>query len=179
MTFLQVYFPILSIILGFMLLFFGQKMFWLFVGLIGFLAGFGVAEYYFVGQPDWVIILAGVFSGFLGVVLATYLERIAVSLVGILTGGYLGVSIYLNLFQGPENFMGAAFVLGGIIGGITFILFFDWCLILFSALFGALLITHVLSPESPVQPWVFLTLFISGVIVQIRTLEKTPAEQAS
>jgi len=177
MVSLQVIVPLLNIILGTVFLFFGRRFFWLIVGLIGFVIGVNIAGYYFAGQPDWVILLAGIFFGFLGILLATYLEHIAITIVGGLAGGSLLAGIYLNLLQGPENHTGLAFIIGAIIGGLTFIYFFDWTLILFSALLGALLITQAFNLGS-IQPWVFLALFVIGVVVQIRAVKQTPVQYA-
>jgi len=55
-----------SIVLGIILLLFGRKLFWFFVGVIGFLTGVLLATHYLQGQPEWVILIIALIAGVLG-----------------------------------------------------------------------------------------------------------------
>jgi len=45
---------IILIILGTVLLALGRRLFWLFVGAVGFVAGLNLATHFFSDQPTWV-----------------------------------------------------------------------------------------------------------------------------
>src|SRR3990172_7787956 len=85
--------PTVSLILGAILLILGRKLFWIFVGAIGFLVGFNPAAQYLAEQPIWVILLIAIVAGIIGSVLAVVLQRVATLVAGFLAGGYLTVQL--------------------------------------------------------------------------------------
>lgn len=62
------------IIEGIALLTLGRKLFWLFVGLIGFEAGTQFAGRMFVAMPEWMTLLIAIAVGLLGAILAIFLQ---------------------------------------------------------------------------------------------------------
>ena len=83
---------ILNIIVGAALLFFGRKVFWLFVAGVGFVAGMSLAASTFNG-PDWLNITIGLVVGFVAALLAVFVQGFAISLAGFLAGGYIALQI--------------------------------------------------------------------------------------
>ena len=71
----------LTLLLGALLLV-GRKLFWLFVGTIGFVIGIQVATRFFHGS-ELITIVAGLVLGIIFAVLAIFLESIAIA-------GFLG-----------------------------------------------------------------------------------------
>src|SRR5688500_12103206 len=62
--------PIFQILGGILLIIFGRRLFWLFVGLLGFFAGFTFASRFFSNQQEWVTLLIAVGCGLIGILLA-------------------------------------------------------------------------------------------------------------
>jgi hypothetical protein len=154
------------IILGLLILTLGRKLFWLFVGAVGFVSGLHIAQYSFYGQPEWVVLLAGVFAGILGAVFAIFLQKMAVVFVGFFAGGYLTLN-FINLW-GWHSGQGFWFfsIIGGIIGAIIAAIYFDWALIIFSSLIGAAMISQSLSVSSTLKALIFALLMIIGIFTQ-------------
>ena len=88
---------ILNVLIGIGLVFFGRKVFWLFVAGIGFVAGLSLANSVLQG-PEWVGIIIGLVIGLLAALLAVFLERFALGLAGFLAGGYLALQFLVPLY---------------------------------------------------------------------------------
>ena len=78
-----------SMILGILLLFFGRRLFWLFVGVAGFIAGLTLVPQLISGQSELTILLIAIVAGIIGAILAIMLEGLAILIAGFLAGGYL------------------------------------------------------------------------------------------
>ncbi|MGA7216503.1 MAG: hypothetical protein WBX20_20055, partial [Terrimicrobiaceae bacterium] len=74
--------PLAQILAGLALLLFGRRLFWVFVGVIGFIAGMRFGAEVVKGQPEVVILLIAVAMGLLAALLAVVLQRVAVAVAG-------------------------------------------------------------------------------------------------
>src|SRR5437870_6801021 len=90
--------PILSVLIGAVILFFGRKLFWLCVAAVGFAAGVEVAPH-LVHEPSAILSLsvAIVFS-FIGALLALFLQKVAIAMAGFLASGPLTVAVVTSFF---------------------------------------------------------------------------------
>ena len=70
------------LLLGIALLVMGRRLFWLFLGGVGFVFGFDFAERMVHGQSHSVIIIIALFSGALGAMVAIFLQKFAVIVGG-------------------------------------------------------------------------------------------------
>ena len=70
---------ILQIIFGIALLFLGRRLFWVFVGSIGFITATDIAVSALSAQPEGVIVLIGLAAGIIGTVLALIFQAGAIS----------------------------------------------------------------------------------------------------
>jgi hypothetical protein len=77
-----------SMILGIFLLFFGRRLFWLFVGVAGFIAGLTLVPQIISGQSELVILLIAIIAGIIGAFLAIMLEGFAILIAGFLADVY-------------------------------------------------------------------------------------------
>ena len=174
---------VLTIIIGIAVLLLGRRLFWLFVGAVGFLVGVELAGRFISAQPQWVIILIALVIGLIGAALAVVVQQIAIAVAGFLVGAAVSASIiaFLGLQLGRAEWI--PLVVGGIIGAFFVIAIFDWALIFLSSLTGAVLIVQALEARPAVAPWVFLGLLIVGIVVQsvmfARGEESPPATPAS
>ena len=162
--------PILSVAIGVVVLFFGRKLFWLCVAAVGFAAGVEVAPH-LVHEPSVVLQLSvAVVFGFIGALLAMFLQKVAIAIAGFLAGGKLAVALVTAFVVRGANYPGVTFIIGGIIGAILLLTLFDWALIVLSSLVGAHLIqnTIVLPPSG--STILFIGLVAVGILVQAAAL---------
>ena len=161
---------VLYIVIGAALLFFGRKVFWLFVAGAGFVAGTSLASNLFNG-PDWLNIAIGLGVGLLAALLAMFLQRFAIGLAGFLVGGYVALQILpmLNLESGPATWV--TFIVGGIIGVLLVSAVFDWALIILSSLAGAALVVGAVSFPQTLGFIVLIVLAAAGISYQYKELK--------
>src|SRR5207249_4535868 len=136
--------PILSVLIGAIILFFGRKLFWLCVAAVGFAAGVELAPH-LIHEPSAVLQLSvAIIFGFIGSLLALFLQKVAIAVAGFLAGGKLAMALVTAFFVHGANYPGVTFIVGGIIGAILLLSLFDWALIAMSAVVGAYLICHTI-----------------------------------
>jgi hypothetical protein len=157
----------IRILVGVVLLFLGRRLFWVFVGAAGFIAGLNLAETLFAGAQAWTILAVGLIAAAVGAVLAIFLQKAMVAVAGFLIGGYL----ILELLQAvnvvvPQTWDLLAYIAGGIIGAILVISLFDWALIILSSIAGAVMVTHGLHTAGSSAAALALALLILGIAVQ-------------
>ena len=158
--------PIPSILAGFILLFLGRRLFWLFVALIGFIAGMSLATEVFAIREQWLLLLIAIGCGILGALIALFLQRLAIGIAGFISGAML--SMLLAKWIGLSVVMMIPGLIGGILGAILLLVLFDWALIFFSSVTGASLIVHSVRMDSHFVVPAFVVLVVVGVIVQAR-----------
>jgi len=159
---------LLRILAGIALLLGGRRLFWLFVGLIGFISGIRLASHFFPGQPEWIIFAVALMAGVLGALLALVLQWLAIGLAGFFGGAYILVSLVHISGWGVTRTDWLFFFIGGILGTILIIVLFDWALIILSSLAGSGLIVETVHADRWVTILLFIVLFIVGVLVQSR-----------
>jgi hypothetical protein len=162
---------IIFIILGVVLIALGRRLFWLFVGVVGFVVGLNLAAQLVGEQPFWVILLLALLAGLLGSVLAVFLQRLMIAVAGFLAAGYVLLSLlgYFGVELGNLAWLG--FLVGGVCGAILASLVFDWALVILSALLGATLMVQGLSETVPgfepsLNGLLILVLFFVGIAIQ-------------
>jgi len=162
--------PLAQILAGVALLLFGRRLFWVFVGVIGFIAGMRFGAEIVKGQPEAVILLIALGMGLLAALLAVVLQRVAVALAGGLAGGMLAMRIVAMLGPTSEPARWIFFIVGAVLAAILVLAVFDWALIVISALSGANLVSEALPIDQTAQLIVIAILFVIGVLVQARIL---------
>jgi hypothetical protein len=169
--------PLAQVLAGIVLLFFGRKLFWVFVGVIGFLAGMHFGTAMATGQPQTIILLIAIGMGLLAALLAVVLQRVAVALAGGLAGGMLAMQMATALGSASEPIRWFFFFVGAVLCAILVTLIFDWALIGLSALTGANLVSQALPLDHLMHLIVTVILFIAGVLVQMgmtRAISRVP-----
>ena len=167
--------PILSVLIGAVILFFGRKLFWLCVAAVGFAAGVEVAPH-LVHEPSMVLQLSvALVFGFIGALLAMFLQKIAIAISGFLAGGKLALALVTAFLVQGANYPGVTFIIGGIIGAILLLSLFDWTLIVLSAVVGAYLICHTIVLPQTGATILFVALAAIGIGVQVAAFRGTRA----
>jgi len=158
--------PILSVLIGAIVLFFGRKLFWLCVAAVGFAAGMEVAPH-LMHEPTPVLQLSvALVFGFVGALLALFLQKIAIAIAGFLAGGKLAMALVGAFIAEGARYPGITFIVGGIIGAILLLMLFDWALIVMSAVVGAYLIGHTIILPQTGATILFIALAAIGIVVQ-------------
>lgn len=158
--------PILSVLIGVVVLFFGRKLFWLCVAAVGFAAGMQVAPHLMHEPTDILKLSIAIVFGFIGALLALFLQKIAIAIAGFLAGGKLAMVLVVAFCAQGARYPGIAFIIGGIIGAILLLALFDWALIVMSALVGAYLIGDTIALPPIGTTLLFVGLAAVGIIVQ-------------
>lgn len=161
---------VINLILGAALLVAGRKLFWLFVGVAGFVTGIQLATRFWQG-PDWLIIVVGMVVGVIFALLAISLQAFVIGIAGFLIGGYIFSVLAAMLgieLAGVTTWI--VYIVGGLIGLLLVSFLFDWALILLSSLAGASLVTQAFFQEGGLGGIVFVVLFILGVVIQASVL---------
>lgn len=157
---------ILSLILGISLLFLGRRLFWLFVGVAGFIAGLTIAPQIISSQSELVILLIAIIFGIIGAFLAVFLEGLAILIAGFLAGGYLMTTLIPSFGTSLSADPYVTYIIGGIIGLLLVAIFFGWAIIILSALMGAQIIMPVLHINESLHWGVLIALVVFGIVVQ-------------
>src|SRR5437879_8026611 len=85
--------PIISALIGTVILLFGRKLFWLCVAAVGFAAGVEITPH-LVHEPSTLLALSvALVLGLIGALLAIFLQKIAIEVMGFIAGGKLAGDI--------------------------------------------------------------------------------------
>src|SRR5436190_14734575 len=113
--------------------------------------------------------------GIIGSLLALFLQKIAIAVLGFLAGGKLAGAIAAAFFVHYAQHSTIIFVVGGIIGAILLLALFDWALIVVSSLIGAHLIQSAIVLPASGSTIVFIGLAVIGILVQAASLRGSRA----
>jgi len=157
---------IVGVVLGVVILFFGRKLFWLCVAAVGFAAGLQIAPLLVNEASSVLALVIAVVFGILGALLAVFIQKIAIAVLGFLAGGKLATAIAAAFFVQHAQYSTIIFVIGGIIGAILLLAVFGWALIVVSSFIGAYLIQSAIVLPPTGLTLVFIGLAILGIFVQ-------------
>jgi len=159
---------IINFLIGIPLLIWGRKLFWLFVGAVGFIAGFYLANRYVATDKEWIILLVSLGLGLLGVMLALAVQKTALTLAGFLAGMYLVYLLFENTRLSLGDWNWVVIAIGGVIGSLLILSVFDWAIILLSSLVGASMITQTSLRGITLEPTprmiIFALLLLTGIL---------------
>lgn len=175
---------LLALVAGAVLLAFGRRLYWLLLGLIGFLVAAAVTTGPLDGEPTLTRLLIAVVAGLIGVMIAIFLQKLAVGLVGSFVGGaamamVLGVEAEKWYRVGAGQ--GLALLLAAIAGAVLAAWLFDLALIAGSSFVGAGLIVDALGigdgGAGGGRLLLFALLVLVGIAVQTGvTARRAPRE---
>ena len=164
---------IIGVLIGIAILFFGRKLFWLTVAAVGFAVGVEIAPL-LVNEPSSLLaLLIALVLGILGALLALFLQKIAIAVLGFFAGGKLATAIAAAFFVHYAQHSTIIFVIGGIIGAILLLAVFGWALIVVSSFIGAYLIQSAIVLPPTGSTLVFIGLAIVGIFVQAASFRRS------
>jgi len=157
----------LNILAGLAVLFFGRRLFWLFVGCVGFIVGFEIADKVLQGQSEWLILLVALGVGLVGAIASVFLQRIFIVVAGFFAGGYCLFTLAPTaLHTKGELIPWIAFAVGGVLGAILTIALLDPALIIMSSLAGATAVSQQVPLDPSARTLLFIVLLVLGIAVQ-------------
>jgi len=166
---------ILRLLFGISLLTLGRKLYWIFVGVIGFETGARLAAQFLHGAPELVTLGVALLVGVLGAVVAIFLRNLAIGFTGFLAGGYFLAFLTEVLLPGPNVLGLVAFLIGCIIGAALLYALFDYALIGLSSVAGTTMIAQMLALGPMLSIVVALVLFVLGVVIQVAIMQSEKA----
>ena len=164
---------IIGVLIGIVILFFGRKLFWLCVAAVGFAVGVQIAPLLVNEASSLLALVIALAFGVLGVLLALFIQKIAIAVLGFLAGGKLATAIAAAFFVQYGQYSTIIFVIGGIIGAILLMAVFGWALIVVSSFIGAYLIQSAIVLPPTGSTLVFIGLAIVGIFVQAASFRRS------
>jgi len=165
---------IYNLIVGAVLLLFGRKLFWLVIGITGFLFGMEITGILLTAQPQWLQLAVGLGLGCLGALLAVLAQRLAFTVGGFFGGVFLALKA-TRAFALPET--GAILLLifaAGVVCAVVAALIMDQAITVLACLVGAGAIVWELKLGPALDFAVFVLLTATGILIQEKLLP--PAE---
>ena len=170
----------LKILAGLAVLFFGRRLFWLFVGCVGFIVGFELAGDMLQGQPEWVILVIALGVGVIGAIASVFLQRIFIVVAGFFAGGYcLSTLASAALHMQDEAILWISFAVGGLLGAILSLALLDPALIIMSSLAGATAVSQNVPLDPSARTVLFIVLLVLGIGVQVGEYARETKPQRS
>ena len=163
---------IVGVLIGIVILFFGRKLFWLCVAAVGFAVGVQIAPLLVNEASSLLALVIALAFGVLGILLALFIQKIAIAVLGFLAGGKLATAIAAAFFVQYAQYSTVIFVIGGVIGAILLLAVFGWALIVVSSFIGAYLIQSAIVLPPTGSTIVFIGLAILGSVVQAASFRR-------
>jgi arginine exporter protein ArgO len=110
---------------------------------------------------------------------AIFLQSLAIAFAGFLAGVYLVFSL-LNAF-GQNIGIGqwVFIIIGGLVGCVLAVVFFDATLIVASSLIGATFIVQNINFNPFIKTGIFMVLLVMGMVIQFGQNHNSPANAAA
>ncbi|MGB9586332.1 MAG: hypothetical protein ACPL3P_08490 [Anaerolineales bacterium] len=161
---------ILMVLIGFILLFAGSQLYWLFVAVASLLAG-GIFQNHAIRWATYIPSLNDTLKySVLGAVFALTAKPLAVLIAAFVSGGYLTYSIpeAIGINMSWHNW--TYFIIGGIIAIVLLIFQYSYGLILLTSSLGAIFILQHLSLRAFDKGIWLAIMLILGIISQLLLL---------
>lgn len=178
---MAVFFIVFGIAFGFASLFAGRRLFWIFTGAVGLAVGFYIGHEFLADTPQFVTVTVTIVLGILGALAALYLAKPAASLAAFIVLGSLAY-VVASAATLPDWATWVLFVALGVLAAVLAWRWFDWGVIISSAIVGAIVAAVGLNSVIGLLPIVgtglFFVLLIAGVWYQARDMRRTRKYEA-
>lgn len=173
---------LVAIALGSISLFFGRRLYWVFVAVAGFLIGLILVPSLFfnnvpeIWQPLLTLLIALIFAG-----LSLLLNKVMIAI-----SGAVGLGVFVYSLTNAYLLEWASLVvtiIAAIAGILASWFLFDWALMLFSSIAGASLVTSgfisIIPRTSGADLLIFLFVFMIGFTFQIINWTREQSKEAA
>ena len=165
--------PAISLLVGVALLFFGRKLFWLFIAALGFAAGMDLAQQLLHTPSPMLVLIIALAFGILGAILSVFLQKIAIAVAGFVAGGRLAVGLAAAFYANHAEYSQIIFLVGGVLGAVLLLALFDWAIILLTSVEGARIISSIIVLPQLGCMLVLIVLIVVGVLAQAAMLRRS------
>ncbi|HWN43931.1 MAG TPA: DUF4203 domain-containing protein [Thermoanaerobaculia bacterium] len=156
--------PAFALLFGAVLLVAGRRLFWVLIGVAGFLAGMWLALQILGPDPEPLHWILAAVAGLIGIGLAKLFQKVAVGMAGFFLGGFAAMDLLNRDLSPGQPGDWVVFAITGVLGAILAGWLFEVALIVFSSYLGAVLVIDALSlPETAL---ILGILFGVGILVQ-------------
>lgn len=157
---------IVALIVGVLLLLWGRRLFWLVLGVAGFLFASSLLLGETRAEPAATRLVLALLAGVIGIVIAILAQKVAVAIAGFLLGagtvaGLLGWST-----SHPSAGEALVLIVCGVVAALLALWLFDLALIVLSSLAGSGLILDALHQRGANRLIFFVILLAIGIAVQ-------------
>ncbi len=156
---------LLTAVAGGVLLVAGRRVYWLLVGLVGFVLGFTFAAELLEG-PEWVTLVAGLAAGLLASALAVFFQKIALGVAGFVIGGLAVLWWAEQMGWSEVPWVWVVALVVGVLGSLLTRTVFEVALIILSSVLGATFILEALQRPVDEMSALYLVLVVAGVVIQ-------------
>lgn len=164
---------ILALVLSAIVLLFGLRLFWLYVGIVGFALGFVLGGVVAGEAATWVHVVVGLGLGVVLCFLAILLQKPAASVAGFIALGGTAVALLDLWLSLPTWAAWLIFVGVGVLGAIAAWKLFSPAVIVITSMSGAAGITNALESRLGWGDYVFLGIWVGllliGLVFQFST----------
>lgn len=164
-------------VLGILMLVGGRRLFWVFVGAMGFVAGFTYGQEIFGLESMQTLLIAASVLGIIGIVIALFMQGVAIGITGFLAGSYVTFSLLPLIGEFSPELTWLIALIGGVVGIVLSILLIDWMLILLSSVTGAAVIVQYIPPQSWTKATIWIVLAVTGIVIQTVLFMRTKKEE--
>lgn len=167
--------PLLLAAAGLLLLLAGRRLYWLFVGILGAVAGLWVADAVLGLQSGTASLVAALAAGLSGAILAVLVQKVIVAVLGGLAGLW-GVAVLLDSVPLPSDLPHPDLVrlvllaVGAVVGALLAARLFEAALMILSSLAGAALLTTALDLRAAAALAALTGFTAFGLLIQGRIL---------
>ena len=159
-------FRALGLAAGVALLVFGRRLFWLAVGALGFLVGFGLFGAFAEGIDPRLTLVLGLAAGVAGAVLAVAVQRFAIVVAGFLLAALAVHGLLPGLVTIPDAQLLVVSLLGGLVGALLALGVANLALRIVTAGVGSLLLVEAAGLPGLWERLAFGLLWLLGFLAQ-------------
>jgi hypothetical protein len=165
---------IITLVLGTIVLFFGLRLFWLYVGSMGFAIGFAIGQVALENNADWIRWVLALALGAILAVLAILLQKPMAAIAGFIAlGGSAAIAVSVIVEDYASWLPWVALAVGGLIGAVLAWVLFVPGVIFLTSLSGAASIVGAIESRWGMNDILFLVFWLglaaAGMVVQVMT----------
>ena len=150
-----------------MLILFGRRLFWLCLGIVGFLLTLAVISRLPLEIDDRWMLVVSLLLGVAGAVLAIVLQKVALAIAGFAFGAYSTLFLIDSFSVDAGNYEWVLALVGGIITCFLAATLFDVALVVLSSFLGAGLIASAIGLGAVPTGILLLCLAVFGIASQL------------
>lgn len=145
----------------------GRRLYWLAVGVVGFVIGFQLATRLIVASSPWLALMAAVLVGAVASAVAVFFQKLAVAAAGLIIGAFAAHWWLSGLGWGDRWWIWPVSAVVGFGAAYLTRAIFEAALAVLSSALGAVLALEALRRPPEQAALLFVPLVIAGAVTQL------------